>query len=176
MHYGWSDNDTLKAEKKLLDAMMMTGGFKLEDVPLAGDATMHTIRTGANAARDCKQAPILLIHGYAGGSALWAPLMARMVQDIRDRQIFAIDLPGVGLSRDKNGIRWSKGRAFLVGFGRSASVGAALCVFGLQGEETASQCPLSSQVDARYCGKADAVRAGCPPRAWITTSTLSGCG
>eukprot|EP00656_Telonema_subtile_P008582 TRINITY_DN14006_c0_g1_i2.p1 TRINITY_DN14006_c0_g1~~TRINITY_DN14006_c0_g1_i2.p1 ORF type:complete len:385 (-),score=62.86 TRINITY_DN14006_c0_g1_i2:398-1552(-) len=90
-----------KAELKLLEAGRShfqtedECDYEIYDVPIAEGETVHTLRSCAETA-DKEKPPLVLIHGYGAGIAMWfatIPLLRRL-----NREILAIDTPGCGLS------------------------------------------------------------------------------
>lgn len=58
---------------------------------------LNSIQAGTRNADDGFAPPVLLLHGFWGGSAYWAPLMADLAAT---RRVVAVDLPGFAGSAD----------------------------------------------------------------------------
>jgi len=74
-----------------------TGDFQVRDVEIGNGVIVHTVILQAISlsASELSQPPIVLLHGTGGGAACYHKLCAKL---FRYRVVYAIDIPGFGLS------------------------------------------------------------------------------
>ena len=67
--------------------------YDIVDVPLANGEVVHTIRR-ASPESSGNEAPLVLVHGYGAGAAMWFATLPLLCSRHASREVLAIDLPG----------------------------------------------------------------------------------
>ena len=120
-HLRWTLSDTLRAETDLLDSVLpLEGSYTVFNVALPAmshpqqrflstlrispeespqievDQGYRSIIAGSPPAASERLPPILLLHGFAAGKAMWFRLLPYLRGANRGREVYAVDLPGMG--------------------------------------------------------------------------------
>lgn len=120
-HYRWTHEHTARAEALLLKELFPgdelayaedkgSSAYEVFNVALQDGSQSHisTLRIPARHAR-CEstdeksaQPPLLLLHGFGTGKAIWAPILTHLatLSKEQNRVVYAIDLPGMGCSSE----------------------------------------------------------------------------
>lgn len=118
---GWTSSDLSRAEADLLDSVLpLEGSYTVFNVALPAmshpqqrflstlrisppespqvevDQGYHSIDAASQPAAPERLPPILLLHGFAAGKAMWFRLLPYLRGVSASRDVYAIDLPGMG--------------------------------------------------------------------------------
>lgn len=108
LHYTWSPSKTQRLEDRLQESFLQTA---LQDhgktvtrltTDLPDGRSISSFRIAGvsyGPSEDGTQAaPLVFIHGFGGGKSTWCPLLLHAIPDIPNRDIYCLDLPGMGAS------------------------------------------------------------------------------
>ena len=120
-HHSWTSSDTLRVEAELLDSVLpLEGSYTVLNVALPcmshpQQRLLSTLRISPEESAQVETdqgyrsmhaappptvpehlPPVLLLHGFAAGKAMWFRLLPYFRGANRGREIYAIDLPGMG--------------------------------------------------------------------------------